>query len=390
MTSPAYTLSLPRKIVFGWGRVQEAPEHILPLGKRILLITGRASQAASGALDQLAGGLSEAGAEVRARRGPGIEPAVNHVDAILEEDGPWGPEVVVGLGGGSVLDIAKAVAALVPNACGTGRRTADFLEGTGATQPLRRAPLPFVGVPTTAGTGSEATRNAVLSWPERKLKRSLRDERLVAAVAIVDPALTASAPPDVTASSGMDAVTQLIESYICSRANPVTDVLAFSAIPGAVRALPELVRGEATQAHRAAMSYAALTSGICLANAGLGIAHGIAPALGLLYGVPHGKACAVLLPFALEVNREAARAKLARIWRSLGEETADDDEAVSLLIRHVRGLCESFGIPVRLGELNVKAAELPELARYASTNSLSANPRPVTKPEVAELLREAL
>jgi alcohol dehydrogenase class IV len=388
----AFTLALPRKIVFGWGRVREAPEHVIALGRRVLLVAGRRSQAATGALEGLVEALGAAGAAVLVRAGPGREPEVGDVRAAVDDSAPWRPDVVVGMGGGSTLDLAKALSAVLPNAAG--HDVTDFLEGAAAPAPMERPPLPFVALPTTAGTGSEATRNAVISWPERRLKRSVRDERLVAAVAIVDPSLTLTAPPDVVAHAGMDAITQLVESFTSTRANPFTDALCLAALPPALAALPRVVRGGGGEQDRCDLSYAALASGICLANAGLGVAHGVAPALGILYGVPHGKACAVLLPFALEVNRAAARPKLAALGRACGLGAPgggdEDDAVVGLLIDHVRGLAHTFGIPARLRDLGVTAEAIPELVKYASGNSLRANARPLTAAELEPLLAEVV
>ncbi len=384
MAANGVTLSLPRRIAFGWGAFLDAHREILRCGRRVLLLAGSSS---AGAAEALAGALRREGAEVLRANGPGREPEVDDVDRLAAEARSWEPDVVAGLGGGSVIDCAKAVAAAAANA--DVGAAADFLEGTGSTRPLAHAPLPFVALPTTAGTGSEATKNAVISWRARSLKRSIRDDRMLAAAAVVDPALTAGMPPDLTAASGMDALTQLIESYIARGANAFTDALCESALPRAFAALPAAYADGRNREARTDMAYAALASGICLANAGLGVAHGIAPALGILYGVRHGAACAALLPFALEVNRRAARAKLAAIWRRcVPSETRDDDEAVTRLIAHVRELCERLGIKVRLRDYGVARAGIPELLALASGNSLRSNPREFAPGELAELLAE--
>ncbi len=384
MAANGFTLALPRKIVFGWDALCDAHREILRCGRRVFVL---AASRCAGAAERLEAALRREGAEVLRAAGPGREPEVEDVDRLAAEARAWGPEVVVGLGGGSAIDCAKAVAAVAPNAdAGT---AADFLEGTGSTRPLVRAPLPLVALPTTAGTGSEATKNAVISWRARSLKRSIRDDRMLAAAAVVDPALSAGLPPDLTAASGMDALTQLIESYIARGANAFTDALCESALPRALAALPAAHADGRNRAARTDMAYAALASGISLANAGLGVAHGIAPALGILYGVRHGAACAALLPFALEVNRHAARAKLAAIWRRwVGARARDDDDAVTRLIAHVRDLCERLGIKVRLREYGVTRAAVPELLELASGNSLRSNPREFAPGELAELVAE--
>ncbi len=382
MATGDFTLTCPRKIVFGWGASARAPSEILACGRRVLVISGASAAAAR---ETLCAALLREGAEVASAAGPGREPEVEDVDRLVAEARARRPDVVVGLGGGSVLDCAKAVAAVLPN-CEAGG-TADFLEGTGATRALVKAPLPFVALPTTAGTGSEASKNAVISWRERSLKRSIRDERMLAATAIVDPALGTGVPPGVTAASGMDAITQLIESYVARGANPLTDALCESALPRAFAALPAAHANGGDREARTDMAYAALVSGICLANAGLGVVHGIAPALGIVYGVAHGAACAALLPFALEVNRVAAREKLAKVWGMLGREAAHDaDEGVARLIAHVEALSAQLGIATRLRAYGVAAERIGELLAFASGNSLKSNPRQFAPGELAELL----
>lgn len=384
MAANGFTLAFPRRIVFGWEALRDAPREILRCGRRVLLLATRSCGVAA---ERLEAALRREGADVLRADGPGREPEVADVDRLAAEARARRSEVVVGLGGGSVIDCAKAAAALAPNS----GSAADFLEGTERTRLLARAPLPFVAVPTTAGTGSEATKNAVIAWRERALKRSIRDDRMFAAAAVVDPSLTVSLPPEVTAASGMDALTQLFESYIARGANALTDALCESALPRAFAALPAAWADGGNRAARTDMAYAALTSGICLAHAGLGVAHGIAPALGILYGVGHGAACAALLPFALEVNRRAARAKLAALWRRCGgAEGGDDDDAVAALIARVRDLCEHLGVEVRLSKLGVTRAAVPELLALASGNSLRSNPREFAPGELAELLAEAL
>jgi len=383
-----FSLTLPRAVLFGWGRFSEAPDRIMQLGGRIYLITGKKSPAAERARSELVRELEKHGAQVRIGPSPAGEPTVQEVDQAVREAAAWRPEVVVGCGGGSVLDTAKAVAALLPNA--EGRSAARFLEGTGNPEPLRRDPLPCVAIPTTAGTGTEATRNAVLSWPEMGLKRSLRDHRMVPVLAVVDPELTVTTPVSITAFSGMDAITQLIESFVSRRAVPPTDALCRSAVPLALKALPVCIENPQDREARAGMAYAALVSGICLANAGLGVAHAVAPALGILFGVPHGKACAVLLPFALEVNREAAQAKLAELARLCGSTETDDRKAADRFIGWIKELCRKLGIPQNLRSLGVTEEALERVAALSSTNSLRGNARPLTKEELPELLKKIL
>ena len=222
-------------------------------------------------------------------------------------------DCLVAVGGGSTIDLAKAVAGLV-----TQRESApvkDYLEGVGRGLKLVEAPLPFIAMPTTSGTGTEATKNAVISSYDPPFKKSLRDERLVPAAVIIDPELTVSNPPEVTAYSGMDAITQLIESLVSKKATPLTKALCREGLRAAVPALEVAFKDPTNQAAREAMSYAAWLSGVTLANAGLGMAHGVAAALGVHCRVPHGLACAVMLVPAMKVNLQLCY----RDYAQLGE-----------------------------------------------------------------------
>ncbi len=211
-----------------------------------------------------------------------------------------GADVVVSLGGGAVIDAGKAIAALIPAT----RPMLDHLEVVGAGLPLDHAPLPFVAIPTTAGTGAEVTRNAVISVPEHRRKVSLRDPNMLPTLAIIDPALTDHTPRGITLASGLDAVTQVIEPYVCTRANPLTDALCRDAIPKGLAALIRLMQAEDANA-RDDLAWVSLCGGLALANAGLGVVHGLAGPLGGLSDAPHGAICGALLPHALSANRRA-------------------------------------------------------------------------------------
>ncbi len=216
----------------------------------------------------------------------------------------FAPDCVIGLGGGAVLDLAKALAALIP-APGDAM---DHLEVVGHGLPLVAAPLPFIAMPTTSGTGAEATKNAVIDVPEYRRKVSLRDDQMMARVAIVDPALTDGCPWPVTLASGLDALTQVIEPYVCTRANPTTDALARPAIAAGIAALMRLADTDDTTA-RDQMAWVSFAGGVCLANAGLGAVHGLAGVIGGMTGAAHGAICGTLLPFVLQANRHAVSAE---------------------------------------------------------------------------------
>ena len=257
---------------------------------------------------------------------------------------------------------------------------------------LVHAPLPLLAMPTTSGTGSEATKNAVISCYQPAFKKSLRDDRLVPKAVLVDPELSASVPANVTAWTGMDAITQLIESYITRKSNAMTQGLCLAGLKLAAPAIVSAVRDGACQPAREAMAHAALLSGMALANSGLGLAHGVAAALGVTCRVPHGLACAVMLPAAMRVNRPVREAEfivLAEVLAghavAIGPRPSSDDA-----VRRVEALCAAVGIPQRLGEIGVRREHLPELVRGSRGNSMSGNPRELSDEELQQLLEEML
>jgi alcohol dehydrogenase class IV len=278
------------KMIFGTGAFASLPEIIQHYGSHTLLITGGESLKRSGRWTPLTVQLNRAGLQVKALSVRG-EPTAEAVDAIANAYRKTPISVVVAIGGGSVIDCGKAVSAMLAEE----GSVCDYLEGVGTKKPTG-AKIPFVAVPTTAGTGSEATKNAVLCDRKAGYKKSLRHDAYVPDVALVDPELTLTLPPSMTMACGMDAVAQLIESYTSTRADDVTDALALKALAFATESLLRLGQGESNDiALREKMSYAALVSGITLSRAGLGAVHGLAGPLGALFPVPHGVACGKLL-----------------------------------------------------------------------------------------------
>ncbi len=290
-----FQLLLPGRILFGRGEAARAAPLTLAFGPRVLLIHGRDGARAEWLLRDLSQG-GQVLALPCAR-----EPDLPMLEAVLGMARDFAPDVVVGLGGGAVLDLAKALAALIP----ADTPVLDHLEGVGQGLPLQGAPLPFIALPTTAGTGAEATKNAVIGVPAIARKVSLRDDRMMARLAIVDPALTDGCPRGVTLASGLDAITQLIEPYVSLRANPATDALARQAIPLGLASLKRLMEAE-DQGARDQMAWASLAGGIALANAALGAVHGLAGVIGGLTGAAHGAICGALLPFVITANRAHA------------------------------------------------------------------------------------
>jgi alcohol dehydrogenase class IV len=316
------------------------------------------------------------------------EPEPADVDAAVTIAREAGAAAVLAVGGGSVLDLGKAVAALVPQDPPAPVR--DFLEGVGTGRTLTRDPLPFIAIPTTAGTGSEATKNAVISSAGEGFKKSLRDPRMVAATVLLDPELTTSLPPVLTAHTGLDAVTQLIEAYTSRYAQPITDTLALRGLAYA-RSLPDAYADGTNLAAREMMLLAAYLSGVCLANAGLCAAHGIAAALGSLANVPHGLACALALPWVMAINAPAVGERYAHVAEALtGDPFVDADIGGDVAVRHIWELLRRMRIP-RVTEMRACAAifsdaHLPALAAACHGNSLRGNPRTLNDDDLIRLL----
>ncbi len=290
-----FSLTAPAKLEFGRGKAALVAPAAVKMGQRVLLVRGRSAVWA----DTLHADLTVAGCTVTVVYGQG-EPDLPLVLDLLGQVRGQGADVVIGVGGGSVLDLAKALAALVPAPADPMR----YLEVVGEGKPLEAAPLPFIAVPTTAGTGAEVTKNAVIGIPEHSRKVSLRDDRMMARLAVVDPALTDGCPRGVTLASGLDAVVQVIEPYLSCKATVLTDALCRDAIPRGLSALNRLMQGEDPQA-RDDMALCSLYGGLALANAGLGAVHGVAGILGGVTGWPHGLICG---RFLVPVLRDHATA----------------------------------------------------------------------------------
>jgi alcohol dehydrogenase class IV len=386
---------IPR-IRFGRGTFEQVVPVVARLGRHVLIVTGRSAFVGSDRWPALLDALAETRMAVDHETVPG-EPTPAVIDDLLARRRGTGIDVVLGIGGGSALDTAKAAAGLLGS--GTGAR--DHLEGLPGSTPYPGPALPWVAVPTTAGTGSEATRNAVLS--ERRdapFKKSLRDERLVAGEAIVDPDLLLKLPPRAIAANGADALTQLLEGYTSRRATPLTDALALEGLAAARDALPRwhaaAGRGEDDPDARTGMAYAALLSGIVLANAGLGIVHGIVSVVGAHTDTPHGAGCGALLVAGIATNIGAldvwspghpTRARYATVGRLLADGTATDDAAARhALVDWLERLIDTLRLP-GLATYGVTDALVPRLARESLvSSSTKANPVELTEPEVAAII----
>ena len=397
---PAFALGRIPRITFGAGTFAHVPGIVAGHGSRVLLVTGGRSLAASGRRDALLAGLAAAGVGVVGEVSVTDEPSPAVVDGGVATHRAAGADVVLGIGGGSVLDAAKAIAGLLRS----GASVVEHLEGLPGYRAYDGSPVPLVAVPTTAGTGSEATRNAVIS--ERGpngYKRSFRDERLVAADAVVDPDLLAGADRARIAANGMDATTQLLEAYVSTRSGPVTDALALAGLEAArdgLLAWHEDPDGPGAPAARSRMAYAALLSGICLAHAGLGGVHGLASPLGAQLPIPHGIACGTTLAGITAANVAALEARapgspaLGR-YATLGRliahlpEAAPDAEARLALVDTLAAWTDALAIP-GLRHYGLDEAGIGAIVADGRGSSMKTNPVLLTDEELAAVLLAAL
>lgn len=381
-----FEFATAQRIVFGEGVLQEVGALAAAYGSRALVITGSHPDRARALLD-----LLNAAAVKTSVFSIAGEPTVADAVAGVKAAHDAGAEMTIGFGGGSAIDAAKAIAALTTNP----GDVFDYLEVIGKAQPLTNPSLPMIAIPTTAGTGSEVTRNAVLASPQHGVKVSVRSPSMLPRVALVDPELTYSAPPAVTAAAGMDALTQLIEPFVSSRANPLTDAICREGLRHAARSLATAVRHNDNKSARRDMAFASLCGGLALANAGLGVVHGFAGPLGGMYHAPHGAVCAALLPEVCAVNVRALRQRapdspaLAR-FAELGTLLAGNTEAtIEDTLAWLRSLVTAFDIPPlsRYGFQRDDALLVVGKARVAS--SMKANPIVLTDEELTEILLAA-
>jgi len=396
MHLPPFSISSLPNIVFGDGTRHRLPELAATFGNKVLLVTGSASFSGSSHWEDLLSGLQAQGMAHEHLRVSG-EPSPVLVDSMAKQFRNANIDVVIGIGGGSVLDAAKAIAGLlrVPNS------VMDFLEGVGPELPYLGPAAPFIAVPTTAGTGSEATKNAVLSVQGKNgFKKSFRHETLVPRYAVLDPELLASCPKSLIAADGMDALTQLLESYVSLKANPFTDALVMSGIRAVRDSLLPWYRGEGDLAqHRANMAYAALLSGITLAQVGLGSVHGLAAPLGAFFPIPHGVACGTMVAVCSETNLMALRqrapdspalAKYAHIGKVLAQDMAlDDADGCEILLKTLFAWTHELRLPP-LAAYGMGRADIDRVVANCRGSSMKTNPVPLTDAEIAAALIKRL
>lgn len=360
----------PGKVLFGAGAIESLGQEARRLGGRAVLVTGRRAMAKAGVTDRCLAHLAAAGVEAALFDGVEPEPDVATVDRLREVVRKHRADLLIGLGGGSAMDAAKVAAGLANE----DEPTCAFHQG----RPIAKPVLPNIAVPSTSGTGSEMTSNGVISDRTRRIKTSIRADRLVPAVALVDPKVTVSSPPFVTAASGVDALVQAIESYLSRFATPMTEAISLRAMEELVGALPAVVHRGDDLDLRTRAAWGSAMAGLALGNARLGAVHALAHPLGIRFGVPHGLACGVLLPAALEFNRSAVPGKYAVMQRLVGGDPA----------AYARSLLAECGLPATLTEYGLTAESFDVLAEETlPSGTLKANPRTATKEDLVALLR---
>lgn len=371
-----FGITAPGRILFGRGEAAKAPALIRAYGPRGVVVHGANPARAAWLVDALGPGtlaLPCAG-----------EPTLADLEAALPLARAHHPDWVAALGGGAAIDLGKALAALTPAPDGPMEHL-EVVKGL----PLKADPLPFIALPTTAGTGAEVTKNAVIGLPDLGRKVSLRDDRMVARLAIVDPALTDGCPKAVTLASGLDALCQVIEPFVSVKATPYTDALAWAAMPGAVDTLAALMQGEDQDA-RDRMAWISLCGGLALANAGLGAVHGLAGVIGGVTGAAHGAICGTLLGPVLAANRAAAgregRGKLDRVCRALADQIGCGESDAP---QELQALTRAWGLP-DLSALGVRAEDHRRIAQAAlASSSMKGNPVPLSEAALCAVLEQS-
>ncbi len=375
------------RIIFGAGRLREVGDIAAEMGTHVFVVTGRTKERAAPLLDV----LTQKGLALETFSVSG-EPTTEIACKGTQKARECKCDVVIGFGGGSALDTGKAIAALLTN----GGDLFDYLEVIGKAQPITNVPAPYIAIPTTAGTGAEVTRNAVLKSLEHQVKVSMRNPMLLPRVALIDPELTYTLPPAVTATTGLDAFTQVLEPYVSNKANPMTDALCREGIRRAACSLQRAYEHGTDTTAREDMAITSLFGGLALANAKLGAAHGFAGPAGGMFDAPHGAICARLLPYVIEVNVRVLQKRLpdspalhrydeiAQILTGNPAATADDG------VKWIQELCDALLVPP-LSDYGMSTEDMPVLIeKAAKSSSMKGNPVTLNSDELQEILMRAM
>ena len=382
-----FEFATAQRIVFGSGQLRQLPALVQGMGKRAALVTGSSAERIMPVFQA----LKENGANPAAFSIKG-EPTTGRIAELARQAREQGCDFVVAFGGGSVVDAGKAIAALLTNT----RDLMDYLEVIGQGEPLTEDPAPCIAIPTTAGTGAEVTRNSVLLSPEHRVKVSMRHPKMLPTVALVDPELTLSMPPEVTASTGLDAFIQLLEAFVSIKANPLTDGLCREGLEKAARALPRACARGDDLAAREEMAIASLFGGLALANAGLGAVHGFAGPIGGMFQAPHGLVCASLLPAVFAANiqaleeRTAESPALEKYREVAGIVTGKKNATLAEGLQWINDLSMNLFVP-GLEEFGIAESDFPAIVeKTRNASSMKGNPIALTGAELADILRNSL
>ncbi|MHC4206819.1 MAG: iron-containing alcohol dehydrogenase [Planctomycetota bacterium] len=373
-------------IIFGPGTISEAASLSGEMGKRAFVVTGSTIERAEPLLER----LGKQGTDHVTFNVSG-EPTTTIAAAAVQAARQAGCDLVISIGGGSVLDTGKVVAAMLTNS----GKLEDYLEVVGTGRPLALNAAPHIAIPTTAGTGAEVTRNAVLSVPEHRVKVSMRSPFMLPRLAVVDPVLTHSMPPAVTASTGLDALTQLLEVYVSCQANPLTDGICCEGLRRAGRSLRRAYEDGSDHEARQDMAMASLFGGLGLANAKLGAVHGFAGPLGGMYSAPHGVVCARLLPLVIEANvhalqqRDSASPALAKYDEAARLLTGDISAKAANAVIWLQELCLALKVP-SLAQFGLQQQDFETIAAKAKkSSSMKGNPIELTDDELLNIINAA-
>ncbi len=373
------------RIIFGHYSIKEVGPIASDMGHCVFVVTGRDHARAAPLVEE----LKTRGLKTSTFSVPG-EPTTAMVLEGMEQARQAGSDLVIGIGGGSVLDTGKAIAALLTN----GGKLLDYLEIVGNGKQILKPPAPYIAIPTTAGTGAEVTRNAVIGSPEHGVKVSMRSPLMLPRLAVIDPQLTLSMPPPLTAFTGLDALTQLMEAFVSNKANPLTDGICREGMGRAARSLRKAFKDGKDQAAREDMAMASLFGGLALANAGLGVVHGFAGPLGGMFPAPHGAICGLFLPHVMESNVYALKTRapaspalaryeeVAQLLTGLSPASATDG------VKWVRNLCAIFEIP-SLSGYDLKEKDFPDVVKkIRRASSTKGNPVILTDNELTQILEK--
>ena len=382
-----FEFATSNRIIFGPGTADEVPSIAAGMGNRAFVVVGRSLNRAQPLLEK----LNKKGIEYETFHVPG-EPTTELVLEAMQRIRQAEFQFVIGIGGGSVIDTGKVIAALITNP----GHLSDYLEIVGKGRQISQAPVPYIAIPTTSGTGAEVTRNSVLADVEHQVKVSMRSPLMLPSVAVVDPELTYAMPPEITASTGLDALTQLMEAYVSQHSNPLTDGICREGLQRAAFSLRKAYEDGSDKTARENMSLASLFGGLALANAKLGAVHGFAGPLGGIFSAPHGFICGRLLPFVMETNVKSLRSRapdsaaLARYNEVACIITGKDTAQAADGVAWVQYLCKQLKVPP-LSTFGISQTDIPMVVEKSkNASSMKGNPIRLTDEELTEILNRAV